>query len=153
MHQYSMACCALALNTEPETSKWLDWIFAEKGGHLPRMLMQLFDRDGMSEEGAPGYCYLWPSKIVSLMEILEPYEPYTRHRITRERRGGSFVRQLSLGQGLDTENIAAHYDRGVLSVTIPVQETAKPRKIAVQAGTPAETIEGKAGGRQRSVEA
>lgn len=73
--------------------------------------------------------------------------------ITRERRGGSFVRQLSLGQGLDTENIAAHYDRGVLSVTIPVQETAKPRKIAVQAGTPAETIEGKAGGRQRSVEA
>jgi hypothetical protein len=84
MHQNSMACCALALNTEPATSQWIDWIFDEKGGHLPKMLIQLFDRDGMADEAAPGYCYLWPSKIVGIMELLEPYAAYTRHKITRD---------------------------------------------------------------------
>ncbi|GAB2844369.1 Hsp20/alpha crystallin family protein [Microbacterium insulae] len=53
--------------------------------------------------------------------------------ITREREGASFLRQLSLGQGVDTERISASYDNGVLSVTIPVSEKAKPRKIEVTA--------------------
>lgn len=53
--------------------------------------------------------------------------------ITREREGASFLRQLSLGQGVDTERISATYDNGVLSVTIPVSEKAKPRKIEVMA--------------------
>lgn len=53
--------------------------------------------------------------------------------ITRERSEASFVRQLNLGQGVDTENISAAYVNGVLSVTIPVSEKAKPRKIAVAA--------------------
>jgi HSP20 family protein len=53
--------------------------------------------------------------------------------ITREREGASFLRQLSLGQGVDTERISASYDNGVLSVTIPVSEKAKPRKIEVAA--------------------
>lgn len=51
--------------------------------------------------------------------------------ITREREAGSFLRQLSLGQGLDTEKIAASYRNGVLSVTIPVSEKAKARKVSV----------------------
>jgi HSP20 family protein len=51
--------------------------------------------------------------------------------ITRERTGGTFLRQLSLGQGLDTEHITASYNNGVLNVTIPVSEKAKPRKIEV----------------------
>lgn len=51
--------------------------------------------------------------------------------ITREREAASFLRQLNLGQGVDTENISAGYHNGVLSVTIPVSERAKPRKIAV----------------------
>ena len=51
--------------------------------------------------------------------------------LTRERQGGSFLRQLNLAQGIDTSHIAASYDSGVLSVTIPVSERAKPRKIEV----------------------
>jgi len=51
--------------------------------------------------------------------------------ITRERESGSFLRQLSLGQGIDTDRISARYDNGVLSVTIPVSEKAKPRKVEV----------------------
>ena len=41
--------------------------------------------------------------------------------ITREREAASFLRQLNLGQGVDTEHIAANYSNGVLSVTDPRQ--------------------------------
>lgn len=54
--------------------------------------------------------------------------------ISREREAATFLRQLNLGQGIDTENISARYDNGVLTVTIPVSEKAKPRKIAVAHG-------------------
>jgi HSP20 family protein len=54
--------------------------------------------------------------------------------LTRERQSGSFLRQLNLGQGVDTDRIAATYENGVLSVTIPVSERLKPRKIEVQNG-------------------
>ena len=52
--------------------------------------------------------------------------------ISRERPSGSFLRQLTLGQGLDTSAISANYENGVLSVVIPISEKAKPRKVAVQ---------------------
>ncbi|GAB3269451.1 Hsp20 family protein [Microbacterium sp. MEC084] len=52
--------------------------------------------------------------------------------ITRERATGSYLRQLNLGQGIDTAGISATYDNGVLSVLIPISEKAKPRKIEVQ---------------------
>jgi len=49
--------------------------------------------------------------------------------IAQERRAGSYLRQFTLGEGLDTEHISASYDNGVLSLIIPVSERAKPRKI------------------------
>ena len=61
--------------------------------------------------------------------------------ITREREAASFLRQLNLGQGIDTERISASYSNGVLSVTIPVSEQAKPRKIEVMAETSNPTIQ------------
>ena len=60
--------------------------------------------------------------------------------LTRERQPGTFVRQLTLGDGLDAERITAGYDNGVLSITIPVKESAKPRKIAVAVGGGAEQL-------------
>jgi len=61
--------------------------------------------------------------------------------LTRERMSGSFLRQLNLGQGLDVDRISATYNNGVLSVTIPVSEAAKPRKIAVtSSGEQAERV-------------
>jgi HSP20 family protein len=61
--------------------------------------------------------------------------------LTRERESGSFLRQLNLGQGIDTEGIAARYENGVLSVTIPVSERAKPRRIEVVTGESAASVE------------
>jgi HSP20 family protein len=58
--------------------------------------------------------------------------------VASERFTGSYMRQLSLGDGLDADRIEAAYENGVLSVTIPVAEKAKPRRIEVQAaGGPA----------------
>src|SRR5215475_12837220 len=52
--------------------------------------------------------------------------------LVAERPTGEFTRQLVLGTGLDLSNIAATYDAGVLTVTIPVAETAKPRRIQIE---------------------
>ncbi|WP_458112194.1 Hsp20/alpha crystallin family protein [Arthrobacter sp. R1-13] len=49
-----------------------------------------------------------------------------------ERPRGVFSRQLVLGETLDTENVKASYDGGVLTVRIPVAEQAKPRKIEIE---------------------
>lgn len=51
--------------------------------------------------------------------------------VSRERTTGSFARQLTLGGGLDLSNVNADYADGVLTLTIPVAEEAKPRKIAI----------------------
>lgn len=52
--------------------------------------------------------------------------------LTRERVTGTVARQLSLGHGIDASRIEADYSDGVLTVTIPVAEESKPRKISVQ---------------------
>jgi HSP20 family protein len=51
--------------------------------------------------------------------------------LASERFTGSFLRQLSLGDGIDSDAISATYENGVLTVTIPVAEKAKPRKIEI----------------------
>jgi HSP20 family protein len=48
-----------------------------------------------------------------------------------ERPQGEFSRQLFLGEGLDRDHITATYDNGVLTLTIPVAEEAKPRKVEI----------------------
>ena len=52
-------------------------------------------------------------------------------RIVAERPQGIFTRQLFLGETLDVDNLSASYDSGVLTVTIPVAEQAKPRKVEI----------------------
>lgn len=51
--------------------------------------------------------------------------------LARERQTGAFARQLTLGAGVAMDNINASYADGVLSLTIPMAEEAKPRKIEV----------------------
>lgn len=54
--------------------------------------------------------------------------------IASERFTGSFLRQLSLGDGIDTDGISASYENGVLTVTIPVADKAKPRRVQIRTG-------------------
>ena len=48
-----------------------------------------------------------------------------------ERAQGEFSRQLFLGESLDRDHVSAAYEDGVLTITIPVAEQAKPRKVEV----------------------
>jgi HSP20 family protein len=52
--------------------------------------------------------------------------------LATERAKGLFSRQLVLGDNLDLERIDAAYADGVLRLTIPVAEKAKPRKIEIR---------------------
>ena len=54
--------------------------------------------------------------------------------VASERYHGNFTRQLFLGDSLDTERIEASYDNGVLTLSIPVAEAAKPRKVEITGG-------------------
>jgi HSP20 family protein len=54
-----------------------------------------------------------------------------REMVSAERARGVFSRQLFLGENLDTDSIEANYQDGVLRLTIPVAEKAKPRRISI----------------------
>ena len=61
-----------------------------------------------------------------------------------ERRYGSFSRSIALPQTVDESKIEANYENGVLEVTVPKTEIAKPKKINVSvAGDTRKTVEAK----------
>jgi dienelactone hydrolase len=84
MHQLTVASCALALNTNPETKKWLDWLFEPAGGAIPGLMLNHFDRDGTSDEGAPGYAFIWAHQVTKIAELLSNYPNYSAHNICRD---------------------------------------------------------------------
>ncbi|NLT35157.1 MAG: Hsp20/alpha crystallin family protein [Gaiellales bacterium] len=49
-----------------------------------------------------------------------------------ERRYGSFNRSIALPQNVQADQIRANYENGVLEVTVPKMEEAKPKKIEVK---------------------
>jgi HSP20 family protein len=61
------------------------------------------------------------------------------HRV--ERRYGSFSRSFTLPNTVDTENIQADYDAGVLKIRLAKRAEAKPKQIKVNIGQ--NTVEGK----------
>ena len=68
--------------------------------------------------------------------------------IRRERATGTFERRITLGDGLDLDKISATWQDGVLTLTIPVAEAARPRRIEIVTGgadRSQATIEGETG--------
>lgn len=66
--------------------------------------------------------------------------------LLHERPTGTFARQMTVGRGLALDKISASYADGVLTLTIPVAEEAKPRRIEVahsSSPTPVEASEPK----------
>jgi HSP20 family protein len=61
-------------------------------------------------------------------------DPDESSYLVSERPSGTYSRQLVLGDGLAVEDIRADYTDGVLTLTIPVAEQAKPRKIEIGRG-------------------
>ena len=54
--------------------------------------------------------------------------------LRRERATGTFERRLTVGDGLDLDRIDATWQDGVLTLSIPVAEQARPRRIPISTG-------------------
>lgn len=102
-----------------------------------------FDLPGVD----PGSIDLTVEKNVLTVRAERTWQPKGDQEIViAERPQGTFIRQLFLGESLDAENIEASYNQGVLTLTIPITEKAKPRKVEVTtSSTESQTIPASAG--------
>ncbi|AXY52102.1 18 kDa antigen [Rhodococcus ruber] len=89
-----------------------------------------FDLPGVAEDSLD----LDVERNVLTVHAERPARDQSQEMVAAERPRGVFSRQLFLGENLDTDNIEATYDAGVLRLTIPVAEKAKPRKIEIAVG-------------------
>jgi HSP20 family protein len=51
-----------------------------------------------------------------------------------ERRYGSFTRSFTLPNTVSSEEVKAGYDKGVLTISLPKKEAAKPKQIKIEVG-------------------
>lgn len=86
-----------------------------------------FDLPGVS----PDSISLDVERNVVTVRAERPAVDGDKEMLASERPRGVFSRQLVLGENLDTENIQASHDTGVLNLRIPVAERTKPRKISI----------------------
>jgi HSP20 family protein len=87
-----------------------------------------FDLPGVD----PGSIDLDVERNVLTVRADRPMREVNGEQLAAERPRGVFSRQLILGDNLDLDKITAGYRDGVLTLTIPVAERAKPRKISIE---------------------
>ncbi len=80
VHQKAYAEAAIALDSPRDTPVWLDWLMRpgdvyNGDGHLPAIFVDWIDRDGASDEAAPGYNWVWLEQLQPLADLLED-SPY-----------------------------------------------------------------------------
>ena len=63
-----------------------------------------------------------------------------------ERQYGSFTRSFTLPSSVDPGQVSAHYDKGVLKISLSKKAEAKPKQIKVNVGSE-KTLEAKAPGK------
>jgi len=95
-----------------------------------------FDLPGVDEESLG----LDVERNVLTVHAKRPDLDSNREMVSAERPRGVFSRQLFLGETLDTDQIEASYSGGVLRLTIPVAEKAKPRRIQITSDTDTQAI-------------
>lgn len=77
--------------------------------------------------------------------------PQNRRYLHQEHSYGSFSRSISLPGMVDTEKASAKFEHGMLTISLPKREEARPRRIAINsAGSLPNTIEGQNKGGQMS---
>ena len=87
-----------------------------------------FDLPGVS---ADSISLTVEQNVLTIRAERRPEQPGGAEMLVTERPAGVFTRQVFLGDTLDADNIEADYSAGVLTLTIPVHEQAKPRTIQV----------------------
>ncbi|KUL26948.1 Hsp20/alpha crystallin family protein [Actinoplanes awajinensis] len=74
------------------------------------------------------------NRVLSIRAERSPRTDNDIQWVRRERATGTFERRLALADGLDPSRITATWQDGVLTLTIPVAEAAKPRRIPISTG-------------------
>jgi HSP20 family protein len=69
--------------------------------------------------------------VVAVRAERRPFWQEGDEVLVDETPQGTFGRQLFLGDNLDAGRLEASFDQGILTLTIPVAEQAKPRRIQV----------------------
>jgi HSP20 family protein len=127
---------------------------------LDRMLDLVYGRGGVQGRSMPIDIYRRGDRYVVEMELpgVDPSsidvdvegntlsvaaEARSNHeqaeeQVLCERSHARFYRQLRLGENLDTDNVEATFDNGVLTLSVPVRERAGGRKVDVSTGKPAD---------------
>jgi len=121
-----------------------DWLDAPWSPLLPFASAQTFRVEAYTEDGKyliraelPG---VDPGKDVEVtvesgvLTIHAERREETKQDQRSEFRYGSLTRSVSLPEGVDPEQITAKYDKGILEVSVPVPEQAKPagRRIEIE---------------------
>ncbi|MDH3500635.1 MAG: Hsp20/alpha crystallin family protein [Acidimicrobiia bacterium] len=112
-----------------------------RGGPSGMMPMDMFEVDGMYivKFDMPGIDpdsveLTVENQMLTVTVERRPEDTEGVNWLVRERPAGRHSRQLRLGASLDSGAIAASYDNGVLTVSIPTREEAKPHRIEIQSG-------------------
>jgi len=70
-------------------------------------------------------------EVVISGEITEPQDDEGRRRRRRARRTGRFEFRTTLPGDVNPEGVTANLNEGVLTVTVPKSEAAKPRHVEI----------------------
>jgi HSP20 family protein len=81
--------------------------------------------------GMPMDVYRVEHSTLTIRAERTPHHGDSEQVIVAERPQGSFTRQLSLGEGVDPENLTATYADGVLHLTIPVSPRTQGRRVEI----------------------
>lgn len=73
--------------------------------------------------------------VVTIRATRRPLYGENDEVIINERPQGEFSRQFFLGDNLDMNGLNASFDRGVLTLRIPVSEESKPRRVEIAGGS------------------
>ncbi len=122
-----------------EVDRLAEQMFAVAGGHVPRAMPMDLYRSGdhyVLHADLPG---VDPGSVDlsvdnGTLTIRAERSGRTEEGVewlASERFTGSYMRQLALGDGVGADRISATYENGVLTVSIPLAEKAKARKIDV----------------------
>jgi HSP20 family protein len=133
---FDVACPALSTLQRdgfpgPDRGEFPIDLYRDKNNFVVRAELPGFRKEDMSVEVVEGILTVTAHQRTGSPETQNPEKqekPETRATV-QERR---FSRAISLPNRVKADAIQAHYENGVLTVTLPQQEEAKPRQIAIE---------------------